>query len=112
MVHYFGLPARLRSQLAGRWVSLITSDSGFKTVAADVTLGSELDSLLPTHPLALQKAMFHGRRVVALTGRIPAGQHAPPGAQETLYVSTGPRPLPVGETYSVNGASASTTITR
>lgn len=107
MVRYFGLPAHLKSQLAGHWVELTPQDSGYRNVTTNLTLSSEIDGLLPVAPLTQGNATFQGRNVIAIHGAVPPGQGAPTGARVTLYVSTGPRALPVAEVGGYKGITES-----
>lgn len=95
MVRYFGFPASQRDHLAGEWVALKPSDSGWTNVTADVTLLDNLQEAIPVQPTTRTTSTVNGERVITLTGPPPGASQAPTGSRLALSVSPGETPLPV-----------------
>jgi hypothetical protein len=92
---FFGLPAADGPRLANKWISLVTTDSGYATVIDAVTLASALSESTLEGPFTTGGAtVIAGVRVIAFGGQI-AQADAGAAATGTLYLSTGPNPLPV-----------------
>jgi hypothetical protein len=95
LVKYFGFPESIASTIGSRWVSLSQSDSGYRTVAANVTMQTALTGLGPVGTLTVgPRTTIDGHTVVGVSGRAPG---LPAGAKgsETAYVTDTHHPLPV-----------------
>ncbi len=95
LAHYFGFPAAVASAIGQRWVSFSHADSGYGSVAVDVTAPSAIAELVPVGALRVRAGVkVAGRRLTAIEGAMP---NAPRGVSstQTLYVSGGSDPLPV-----------------
>jgi hypothetical protein len=95
LAHYFGFPAAVAAAIGSRWVSFTHADSGYGSVAVDVTAPSAIAELVPVGALRVHTGVsVAGRRLTAIQGAMP---DAPRGvaSTQTLYVSGGSDPLPV-----------------
>ena len=101
MISFFGMPSSLGSSLGGRWVSLQPSDSGYQSVAANVTLPTALTNVTPTGTLITGKrTKIAGHWVRSISG---AGQGG--GGRITLFVTADSRSLPVEAVESVRAGA-------
>jgi hypothetical protein len=75
----------------------------------DVTIGSDINDLVPSAPLTRTTTTLDGHPVTAITGSPPANEHPPAGASETLFLSLGQHPLPLRETATAPGGISETT---
>jgi hypothetical protein len=95
LLKYFGLPSRVVAALGSRWVSLSPSDSGYKTIADDVTMRTALSGLGPVGDLSEgHQTTIDGQAVVGISGKAP-GMTAGATGEETAYVTDTSHPLPV-----------------
>ena len=91
LTSYFGLPSALGPTLAGRWVSVQSTDAAFQAVTANVALSSALANVTPSGSLIAGKRLkVSGQWVKSISGEIPGG-----GGRLTLFVTTNERSLPV-----------------
>jgi len=90
----FQFPSAAASSLAGVWVELTRSDPEYAAVAAGISLASVMQGAEPAGPVRVGHGVLDGRSVLVLAGRIPAAAQFGRGKQ-TLYATTGPRPLPL-----------------
>jgi len=95
MEKYFGFPSSDSTQLAGKWISLPSSDSGFSTVSAAVTLKSDFSQVRLNGPLTKGPLTeIDGQRVIPVQGSMAAPGGGPTVAG-TLYVTAEGQVLPV-----------------
>jgi hypothetical protein len=97
LVHYFGFPVALATELRGRWVSVPHSSSAYASVAADATLASALSELSPpasVHLTEIGLSKVDGAAVIGIRGPIP-GSDKTPGGTATFYITDSRNPLPV-----------------
>ena len=88
---YFGLPRAVVPTLAGRWVSVLPTDSAFQGVTANVALPSALAAVTPSGTLVAGKRSKVDRQwVTSISGQAPGG-----GGRLTLFVAANARSLPV-----------------
>ena len=91
VVSYFGFPTSTGTLLAGRWISLEPSDSGYHALTGNLTLSGALVNVRPSGPLLAGKQLtVHGRLVRSISGVAPGGQ-----GRMTLFVPVEGKPLPV-----------------
>ena len=91
LTSYFGLPTALGPTLAGRWVSVQSTDAAFQAVTANVALSSALADVTPSGTLIAGKRLkVSGQWVKSISGQIPGG-----GGRLTLFVTANARSLPV-----------------
>jgi hypothetical protein len=91
LVKYFGLSASTAATLAGQWISISPSDSGFQSVTAGMTLSSALREASPTGSISGGKKKKVDRQAtVSVSG---TGSTSAP--RTTLFVAARGRPLPV-----------------
>lgn len=112
LVKYFGFTASQAALIGRRWISLVSSDPGYKGVAADATLETALPGLeLGGHLSEGHRSVVDGKAVIAIDGTAtPGGLHG----TATLYVTSGSHPLPVELTLRQTGrgqSDAAVTIT-
>lgn len=108
LTKYFGFPSADSSQLAGKWISLRSTDSGFATVSAAVTIKSDFNQVGLTGPLTKGPVtVLDGKRVIPVHGTI-ASSGGGPAPAAILYVTAEGQVLPVelrasgqGETVTV-----------
>jgi hypothetical protein len=104
LTSYFGLPSALGPTLAGRWVSLQSTDAAFHAVTANVALSSALVNVTPSGTLTAGKRLKVERQwVKSISGEIPGG-----GGRLTLFVTANSRSLPV-EAVESSGAGKTAT---
>lgn len=91
LTSYFGLPKPVAATLAGRWVSVSPTDSGFQSVTAGLTLSSALKEASPTGSITKGKQKkVAGQLTQSISGTGSA--KVPP---TTLFVATKGSLLPV-----------------
>lgn len=91
---FFGFPAADGPTLAGRWISLSPTDSGYGTVTAGVSLTSVLQETGLTGTLTeTARTTRDGQAVIGITGTASSPDSG--GGPATLYVTTTTHPLPV-----------------
>ncbi len=90
MTSYFGFPSSLVPTLAGRWISIRPTDSGFQQVTANVTLASALANVTPSGTLSTGKrSTVNHQSVRSIVG------NASGGGRLTLFIAASGRALPV-----------------
>jgi hypothetical protein len=95
LTNYFGFPSSDSNQLAGKWISLRSTDSGFSTVSAAVTLKSDFGQVRLNGPLTKRPVTeLDGQHVIPVQGSVtaPGGGATVAG---TLYVTAQGQVLPV-----------------
>jgi hypothetical protein len=103
--NYFGLPSTDSTQLAGKWISLRSSDSGFSTVSAAVTIKSDFSQVGLTGQLTKGPVTdLDGQRVIPVQGSM-AAPGGGPTVDGTLYVTAEGQVLPVELRASGQGES-------
>ena len=74
MTSFFGMPSTLASAVAGKWISIQSTDSSFQNITANVTLASALTEVTPSGTLAAGKhTNVHGQAVKSIAGQAPGG---------------------------------------
>jgi hypothetical protein len=102
LTSYFGLPSSLVSTLAGKWVSVQSTDSAFQSVSANVALSSALANVTPSGALvAGKRSKVDGQPVRSISGQAPGG-----AGRLTLFVASNKKSLPV-EAVESNGSGKS-----
>jgi len=102
-----GLTLRQSVAAAGRWISVVPTDSVYKTTAAGLTVSSVVSQFAPSSPITDRSAAtLGGRRAVKLSGPytgdgIRASQHA----LEFLELARGANSLPIRFTSLVPASS-------
>jgi hypothetical protein len=91
LASYFGLPSPAASSLAGHWISVSSTDSGYRSVTAGLTLSAALMEASPKGSLTEGKV----KTIDSRQTRSIAGTASPNEAPTTLFVSLKGRPLPV-----------------
>ena len=101
----FGFPEADGPQLANRWISVVATDSNYGDVSAGVTLASVLEETAITGPFTTgAPTTIGGVAVIPVTGQVPVAS-GDPKSSGTLYVTTGPSPLPVRlDTVAADGS--------
>ncbi len=103
LISYFGLPSSAAKTLSGRWISFNSSDTGYQTLVADVTLSSVLKGATPTGTLVRGRStVLSGTPVVSIAGKGPAGE-----AKMVLFLAQKGSGLPV-EAAITNGTGKHT----
>jgi hypothetical protein len=88
------------SKYAGRWISIPKGDEAYSRTAAEVTLGTFLQSITPRGRLATFKGKEHGTRVIGV--RAISGTGKKKKLQVLVARAKGKR-LPLGENEAVPG---------
>ncbi len=102
LTSYIGLPAPVATALAGQWISIPPTDSGFKSVVSGLALAAALKEATPAKPLRTGKTkMLLGKQTLSISGTGSTGQDL-----TTLFVATGDQPLPV-EAVASSGSAKS-----
>jgi hypothetical protein len=92
VLHYFGLPAKHPAALAGKWLSIESSNSGFTQVSASVTLAGDFAQYTLGGKVTKSKdVVVDGRKATPIYGTVSGKStiHA------TLYVTTTGTILPI-----------------
>jgi len=95
---------------AGQWIAVrpgqLVGEHSYRDITGGIALPAVASEVTPTGPLTLTApAIVAGQPAIGVQGRAPAGQHFPPTARATLYVTiNGARPL----LYELSGASGYT----
>jgi hypothetical protein len=97
---FMQMPAAIVPRIAGRWVEVPSSDQAFSGISSDVGLASVLsEDIAPSGPLTESApTTVDGQRVVGVTGGLPTDLDTT--GTQTVYISTGPHPLPVAITMT------------
>jgi hypothetical protein len=90
----FELPADAAARLAGRWVEVTPADPEYPSIAAGITLRSVMAASAPSAPVRETRSRLGDRRVLVLSGPLPAAAALGTGTA-TLYAATGTPPLPI-----------------
>jgi hypothetical protein len=91
---FFAFPATDGPALAGRWISISPSDSGYATVSAGVSLASALQEAgLIGNLTETVRTTRDGQTVIGISGS--ASSDDADGGAAILYVTTTVHPLPV-----------------
>ena len=91
---YLQLPPSTVARIAQKWIEVPATDPLFKSLAAGLGLQSLLTNTLPSGPLTESApTTIDGHVVVGISGGVPSSEGGKGSC--TLYVSTGPHPLPV-----------------
>jgi hypothetical protein len=110
LTHYFGLPASVAKTVGTRWVSVLSSSSGYASVASDLTLASALKSLTPPGALSeTAPTRVDGQSVVGIRGT--PGSADGKDASDILYVTSSSTPLPVAVSASSKGGGGAQAFT-
>jgi hypothetical protein len=114
---YFRLPGATASRMAGRWISVRSSTTGYQQLwdglVFEMTTGSFLDAITPVGPLTKTPVRtMDGRLVVGVHGKVRPGMGAAPGATETLYVAATGQPLPVSCQQVYRSSQVTTAFSR
>jgi hypothetical protein len=105
--NYLGFTKADASRAANRWLLFPHTSPAYAPVAADVTFGSAMSSLVPRGRLAVvPQTTMAGRRVIGIRATIKQGSHT---ASTTLYVRAAGARLPVAEV--VVGPTGRATLT-
>ena len=88
---YFPFTQAQAGRYAGKWISIPQTSGAYSAVAADATLASFLEDLLPTKHLTLVRATIAGRKSVGVRGRV---RQADIELVETVYAPVSGTPLP------------------
>jgi hypothetical protein len=108
VVHFFGIPTSHPKAIAGKWVSISSSTTGFATVTSAVTLASDFHEYKILGPLTEgSDVTLLGQKVLPISGFVagPSNKSIP----ATLYVTTTGTVLPVELSLS-GGNLKSTTV--
>jgi hypothetical protein len=104
LVKYFGLSAATAATLAGHWISISPSDSGFQSVTAGMTLAAALREASPTGSITQGKKKRVNRQATVSV----AGTGSTSAPRTTLFVAARGKPLPVeAVAYSSTGTTTS-----
>jgi hypothetical protein len=91
LAKYFGLPQTLAKSLAGRWISVSPTDSGYQSVINGLTLSSAMTEVTPTGAVSLGKpSKVNGKSTVSVVGLSSGG-----ATRITLFIAASGKPLPV-----------------
>lgn len=105
LANYFGFPSSASAQMAGKWISFQSTDSGFSTISSAVTLKSDFSQIELSGPLTKGPVTeLDGQRVIPIHGTeaAPGGEAS---VSATLYVADQGRILPVELQASGQGAT-------
>ena len=106
LVSYMGFPKATAKRLANHWLEFGKSTSGFAQLSAGLTIASVLSQTTMTQSVKSSAAVsLRGEMVDVLKGTLVKTAQSP-AAAETLYFSTGSRPLPVEITQLYQGSLA------
>jgi hypothetical protein len=108
LTHYFGLQVSDPQDLAGRWISIRTSDPGYPTVSAAVTLRSDFQNVISGPFSKSTTVVVDGETLTAVHG-FTEGSSAVKGVPATLDVTQGRTVLPVRLHASAGRISETTT---
>jgi hypothetical protein len=96
----------LAQQLAGKWLSIPSSNQLFGQIAQTITLSGLIREISPAKSISeLPTTSLAGRAVIDIQGELPGG------VLGSLYVPTTGNPLPVQELSRNKGGTTSTTFT-
>jgi hypothetical protein len=96
MVASLGLPAAVAAAHAGQWIALVPGEAPYPSVQVAVTTSSALSQNITfTAARELGTTTVEGRKTTVVQGPMSAVGGQPARGTATLYVSTGPRRLPV-----------------
>jgi hypothetical protein len=88
---YFGLPQAVAATLSGKWVSVSSTDSGYTSVVAGLTLPAALKEASPTGVIAQGKMKkLKGQLTTSISGTGSASTVA-----TSLFIAAKGKPLPV-----------------
>jgi hypothetical protein len=91
LTSYFGLPEAVATTLSGHWVSVSSTDSGYASVVAGLTLSSILKEASPAGSITKGKTKKLGGRLTASISGSGTASVQP----TTLFVAAKGKPLPV-----------------
>jgi hypothetical protein len=110
LTSYVGFSAAQAAKYAGKWVLIPHTSSAFKSVAAAVRLGSNIDELQLSPPFTkLGTSTMQGQRVIGIRGRETQNGIT---ATATLYVRAAGAPLPVSEVATEGTIHASVVFSK
>ena len=110
LTSYVGFSAAQAAKYAGKWVLIPHTSSAFKSVAAAVRLGSNIDELQLSPPFTkLGTSTMQGQRVIGIRGRETQNGFT---ATATLYVRAAGPPLPVSEVATEGTIRASVVFSK
>ena len=106
---FFGFPSAAASTYAGKWISVVPSDSYYAQVSAWLTVRSVVDSMGLHKPVAVGATVGDGSAAVTtlrgtLSGKVPSGVVG----SETLSVARLADPLPIEWATKLRGTKSST----
>jgi hypothetical protein len=102
LTSYMGLPASIATALAGQWISIPPTDSGFRSVISGLTLSSALNEVTPAGSISQGKRKtLNGRSTFSISGTGSTGQ-----ARTSLFIATNGNRLPV-EAVAATGSGKS-----
>jgi hypothetical protein len=91
-----GLSTADATTYAGKWISIATTDTPYKSLTAAVTLASTLAELQPKAPLAFTAATTKASHpVIGVKGGLPGSPASGTSGTATLYVATSGPGIPV-----------------
>ncbi len=101
-----GLPVAVAESETKTWIAVQAADAPYAVVAGALVAKQELGYFRPQSPLHLRGPVsFHGRSVLALSGRAVRAAGGGAGDTATLYVPTKAPYTPVGATLTFGSGS-------
>jgi hypothetical protein len=91
LTSYFGLPEAVATTLSGHWVSVSSTDPGYASVVAGITLTSALKEASPVGSITEGKMKKLGGRLTASVSGTGSATVPP----TTLFIAAEGKPLPV-----------------
>jgi hypothetical protein len=91
LTKYFGLTSALATSMAGRWISVSPSDSGYQSVTAGLSLSAALKEVRPTGSIKEGKRKTVNRQPSVSI----AGTGSADSAATTLFIAAAGKPLPI-----------------
>jgi hypothetical protein len=110
LVAYLGLSKTVANQLKNRWFEIPKGSSYFAEVAQGLTIASGLHGVTMTNSVIAAKSVtLAGVKADVLKGRSLKSAEQP-SYKETLYFTTGTKPLPIEVTQVVQGSLGTITF--
>lgn len=98
---YFKFTPGEVASIGGDWVAIPSTDSGFASVAYDVTVPTALTAVAPSgHLREGARTTLDGQEVTPITGGIPAIYNG--SGRTTIYITASGDPLPIRATIQVS----------
>ena len=109
LVHYFGLPAAVAHKVGTRWVSVLSSSSGYSFVAGGTSLSSVLGGFaVPGQLKETAPTQVDGQPAVGITSTGPATGSTTAPASAIVYVTRSSTPLPLRAVYTYSSGASVT----